>query len=60
MADNSRLEIEERIRYLLVSELKVSPAIIATSCSSTSLLGHGIGLDSIEILALVVRLEEEF
>jgi acyl carrier protein len=60
MADNSRLEIEEKIRSLLVSELNVNAATVATSSSSTPLLGQGIGLDSMEILALVVRLEEEF
>jgi acyl carrier protein len=38
----------------------VSPAVLATSDSSTPLLGHGIGLDSIEALTLVVVIENEF
>jgi acyl carrier protein len=52
--------IEKRIKQLLVSELKVNPAGLADTDSTTPLLGRGIGLDSVETLALVVSLEEEF
>jgi acyl carrier protein len=58
--DALRSSIEERIRGLLVSELNVDAAIIAGSVSGTSLLGRGVGLDSVEILGLVVCLEQEF
>lgn len=60
MSDNLRLEIEEKIKQLLTVELAVSPAIVSNSSSSTPLLGRGIGLDSVETMALVVSLEEEF
>lgn len=58
--DALRSSIEERIRRLLVSELNVNATAIAASSSTTSLLGQGIGLDSVEILGLVVFLEQEF
>jgi acyl carrier protein len=60
MEDTLRSSIEERIRCLLTSELNIDATIIAKSTSSTSLLGHGIGLDSVEILGLVICLEQEF
>ena len=60
MKNATRSQIEERIKQLLVSELKVSPATIADTNSATPLLGRGIGLDSVETMALVVSLEEEF
>jgi acyl carrier protein len=60
MKKHSLLEIEEKVKYLLVSELGVSPATVDASHSSTTLLGQGIGLDSIETTVLVVALEEEF
>jgi acyl carrier protein len=52
--------IEKRIKQLLVSELKVNPAGVADTDSTTPLLGRGIGLDSVETMALVVSLEEVF
>jgi acyl carrier protein len=54
------IEIEQRIKRILISELEVNPEILATISSSTPLLGRGIGLDSIETLALVAGIEEEF
>jgi len=60
MEGNSRLAIEERIKCILVSELKVNPGIFAASDSNTPLLGRGIGLDSIETLTLVAEIEREF
>ncbi len=53
-------EIESRIRSLLLSELQVDAASLAESDRHTPLVGHGIGLDSVEALALVVALEEAF
>jgi acyl carrier protein len=60
VSDNLRVEIEEKIKQLLIVELAVSPAIVSNSSSSTPLLGRGIGLDSVETMALVVSLEEVF
>jgi acyl carrier protein len=60
MEQNTRSHIEKKIKQLLVSELKVNPAGIADTDSTTPLLGRGIGLDSIETMALVVSLEKEF
>ena len=60
MEQDHRDRIEEKIKQLLVSELKVSRAAIADTDSATPLLGRGIGLDSVETMALVVSLEEEF
>ncbi|MEX0805588.1 MAG: acyl carrier protein [Candidatus Binatia bacterium] len=60
MKPDTRSHIEEKIKQLLISDLKVSPATIADTNSATPLLGRGIGLDSVETMALVVSLEEEF
>jgi acyl carrier protein len=57
---NLRLEIQERIKQILISELEVNPEIIAMSDLSTSLLGRGVGLDSMETLSLVSAIEKEF
>ncbi len=46
--------------HLLASRLQISPDLLARSDAGTSLLGQGIGLDSIEALALAVALEDEF
>lgn len=60
METHQRLEIEERIKQILVSELQITPSVFIESSSTTPLLGRGIGLDSIETLALVTAIEEEF
>ncbi len=60
MIQHTRSQIEDKIKQLLVSDLKVDPAVVADTNSTTQLLGRGIGLDSVETLALVVSLEEEF
>jgi acyl carrier protein len=52
--------IESKIKELLMSELNVSPAAIAATSSATPLLGRGVGLDSVETMALVLAIEEEF
>jgi acyl carrier protein len=54
------LQIEKRIKQLLAYELNVNASVIATSNSSTPLLGRGVGLDSVETMALVLSIEEEF
>jgi acyl carrier protein len=60
MDPNKHFEIEEKIKQLLVSELNVNPAIVQDTDSNTPLLGRGIGIDSVEAMALVVTLEEKF
>jgi acyl carrier protein len=60
MSQDVRSEIEKRIKQLLGSELNVNASVIATSNSSTPLLGRGVGLDSIETMALLLSIEEEF
>ena len=60
MRQDAYLQIEKRIKQLLDSELRVSASVIATSSSSTPLLGRGVGLDSVETMALVLSIEEEF
>src|SRR5687767_4401886 len=60
MTQDAYLQIEKRIKQLLSSELNVNASVIATSSSSTPLLGRGIGLDSVETMALVLSIEEEF
>jgi acyl carrier protein len=57
--DKKRPEIEDTIRRILITELEVDPAIVSNSDSTTPLLGHGIGLDSMEALTLAMGLEAE-
>jgi acyl carrier protein len=52
--------VEEAIRRILISQLGVDAGRLAKNGSATPLLGRGIGLDSMEALALVSALEEEF
>lgn len=60
MKHNRNIEIETQIKRLLVSELKVNPALLENTDPTMPLLGRGIGLDSVEAMALLVSLEEEF
>jgi acyl carrier protein len=53
-------DIEEKIKGILISELGVSVEVLAKTDSQTPLLGRGIGLDSVEVLALTVGIEEQF
>ena len=55
-----RHRIEQKVRELMVTKLGVRPETLQNSDSSTSLLGSGIGLDSMEALTLAVELEEAF
>ena len=60
MKQDACFEIEAKIKHLLRSALKVDAAVVETSHARTPLLGRGIGLDSIETMALVLAIEEEF
>ena len=60
MNESVRVGIEEKIKQVLISALKVNPEVLAASDSNTPLLGRGIGLDSIETLTLVAEIEKEF
>src|SRR5262245_57587092 len=60
MRQDARFQIEKRIKQLLSSELNVNASLIASSTSSTLLLGRGVRLDSADTMALVLSLEEEF
>ena len=53
-------ELSVRIRGLLVDALRLDGLDIASLDLSTPLLGDGLGLDSIDVLELVVALEREF
>jgi len=50
----------ERIKRILVSQLEIDHESVSQSGSQTPLLGRGIGLDSVEAMALAVAIEEEF
>ena len=52
--------IEERIKALLAMRLQIPGDVLAASDAETSLLGRGIGLDSMEALTLANALESEF
>lgn len=60
MKKSTRLEIEEKIKQILISQFEIKLSILVESSSTTPLLGRGIGLDSIEALALVAAIEKEF
>jgi len=56
----SRDLVEQKVRALLVDELGVNAQTVATSDSDAPLLGHGIGLDSLEAMVLITGMEEAF
>jgi acyl carrier protein len=56
----TQTDVEEGIKQVLTSHLGVAPALLADSDPRTPLLGRGVGLDSVEAMALVVRLEDAF
>jgi acyl carrier protein len=60
MRQDAHFEIEKRIKQLLSSELNVNASILAASTFNTPLLGRGVGLDSVETMALALTIEEEF
>src|SRR5262249_58124161 len=55
-----RADVEPVIRDVLVFELGVDAALLSRHGPDTPLLGRGIGLDSMEALALTTALEEHF
>ena len=52
--------IEDRIKQILAARLQIGVDVLAKSGAETSLLGRGIGLDSMEALALANAIEAEF
>ena len=56
----SRGAVEAVIRRILVSELGADAALLSQPGADVPLLGRGVGLDSMEALALVTALEEHF
>lgn len=58
--ERAATDVEARIKHLLVSRLRIGADTLAGSDAGTCLLGRGIGIDSIEALALAVAIEEEF
>lgn len=53
------MKVEERVKKILTEQLSY-PFIKEQIDDCTSLYGKGLGLDSTDLLSLVVRLEEEF
>ena len=60
MEEKLLLEIEEKIKQILIAELEVDPVVLGTCDSRTPLLGRGVGLDSVETLTLVAGIEREY
>jgi acyl carrier protein len=52
-------DIEERLRNILAEELSHPPTRQQIH-EATSLYGRGLGLDSLDAVSLITRLEEEF
>jgi acyl carrier protein len=53
-------DIEAGVRDILVSEFGADAALLSADGRATPLLGRGVGLDSIEALALATALESAF
>lgn len=54
------MEVEERIKDILVRELEIDRVVVEAVGKETPLLGRGVGLDSMETLSLVTGIEQEF
>jgi acyl carrier protein len=52
--------LDDAIKHILSSDLGISNEVIAKCDPTTPLLGRGVGLDSVEAMALVLSLEREF
>jgi len=52
--------IAEQVKQLLATRLQVRADRVAAAGPDTPLLGEGIALDSVEAVALVCAVEEEF
>ena len=57
--DNNGHSIQQRVKQILVEQLHYS-LTPETIRPDTSLYGKGLGLDSVDVVSLMVRLEEEF
>ncbi len=53
------MTVERRLKRLLVEELGDSMALEEIR-QNTSLYGKGLGLSSVDVMALIVRIEESF
>jgi acyl carrier protein len=53
-------QIESGIRAILVRRLRVARVDTDAITSETPILGRGVGLDSLEALALVTEIEAQF
>ena len=51
--------VEERLRKVLLAQLDHSLAVDEIG-DETSLYGKGLGLDSVDVVSLIVGVEEEF
>ena len=51
--------IDDRLRKVLVEQLKY-PLSASEIVEHTSLYGKGLGLDSLDVVSLIVRVEDEF
>jgi acyl carrier protein len=60
MHEALHLKIEDTIKKILTADLAVSASMLAGADSNTPLLGHGIGLDSVESMVLATHMEKEF
>ena len=60
MLETSIREIEDKLKGILSVQLAVSTAMLANTNASTPLLGRGIGLDSVETMALAMEIEKMF
>ena len=55
----ANIEIEKRLKQILVEQLNDSLKTERIH-KATSLCGKGLGLDSLDAVSLIIRLEEEF
>jgi acyl carrier protein len=60
MNGDSPQALDDAIKRILGNDLGISDEVIAKCDPDTPLLGRGIGLDSVEAMALVLSLEREF
>lgn len=52
-------DIEEQLKRIFVEQLSF-PISMEHLCEKTSLYGKGLGLNSLDVVSLIVRLEDEF
>ena len=56
----SRSEVELKIKEILIAQLELDPDSLSALDGDTPLLGRGIGLDSVDALAVSAGIEEQF